>query len=150
MLNDKWDNILLLLCYYYYYYYYFMYTCLVSPQSKFVSINNTFIQFFCDKHEVTTVYQPWFQNKKKNLLSIWAAVAIPQRRPHENRLWSVHSLSLTISLNYTAKCSKLGYFDITFKINQDLASYHCSNHCVYWFCTTVNTEMLHCFLQRMI
>ena len=24
----------------------------------------------------------------------------------------------------------LGYFDITFKINQDLASYHCSNHCV--------------------
>ena len=58
MLNDKWDNILLLLCYYYYYYYYFMYTCLVSPQSKFVSINNTFIQFFCDKHEVIRVYQP--------------------------------------------------------------------------------------------
>ena len=47
-----------------------MYTCLLSPQSKFVSINNTFIQFFCDKHEVITVYQPYFQNKKKNLLSM--------------------------------------------------------------------------------
>ena len=68
MLKDKWDNIFLLLLlllllllyyyYYYYYYYYFMYTCLLSPLSKFVSINNTFIQFFCDKHEVTTVYQP--------------------------------------------------------------------------------------------
>ena len=49
-----------------------MYTCLLSPQSKFASINNTLNLsiFFKDKREVTTVYQPRFQNKKKNLLRI--------------------------------------------------------------------------------